>query len=245
MKAVILVAGASRRLRPLTNDTPKCLLPLGGTPMLRRMMDGLIGNGIERFVVVTGYLEHTIREAIPAWYPELDVSYVTNPEYASTNTGVSLLLARPFVDGEPFLLLDGDIVSEPGVSAALLQSNFDNCLALRPTDDLSDEEVKVELDDASKVLRIGKPNVPLSVAAGESIGIEKLSSSFASRLFDAIAHRVHAHQGGNELREVAYQQIIDEGAAIYAVDVGHCYCAEIDTPEDLATVGRELAERGL
>lgn len=213
--------------------------------MLRRMMDGLMGNGIEDFVVVTGYLEHKIREAIHAWYPDLSVSYVTNPEYGSTNTGVSMLLARPFVQGEPFLLLDGDIVSEPGVSAALLNSEFATCLALRPTDDLSDEEVKVELDDAAKVLRIGKPNVPLSVAAGESIGIEKLSWAFAERLFQVIEHRVNEHQGGNELREVAYQIIVDEGAEIFAVDVGHCYCAEIDTPEDLATVGRELAERGL
>ena len=60
MKAVILAAGTASRLRPLTNDTPKCLLKIGGRCLLQRSMDALIANGIRQFVIVTGYLRGKI-----------------------------------------------------------------------------------------------------------------------------------------------------------------------------------------
>ena len=211
--------------------------------MLQRMLTGLMTAGIEQFVLVTGYLEHKIRDAVGSWYPDLPVSFVQNAHYDRTNTSASLLLARPFVEGEPFLLLDGDIVCDDEVITALLASEHSDCLALRPADDLGDEEVKAELTADAQVVRIGKPNVPLEVAAGESIGIEKLSPAFAGPLFDTLQQRVHELDGGNELREVAYQLIIDAGARIHAVDVGHCFCAEIDTPEDLQVVSQQLQER--
>ena len=245
MKAVILVAGASRRLRPLTEDTPKCLLSVAGKPILGRMIDGLLAAGIKNFVIVTGYLEDRVRQAVDSWYPGLDAAFVTNPHYDATNTSASLLLARPFVAGQSFLLLDGDIVGDMALGRVLLESRFSDCLALRPADDLGDEEVKAELDGERRVVRIGKPNVPLKVAAGESIGIEKISPAFGDPLFRALHELVEEQNGGNELREVAYQHIIDDGATMYAVDVGDYFCTEIDTPADLEQASRELRERGL
>ena len=55
MIAVILAAGMASRLRPLTNDRPKCLLEVGSRCLLQRTMDALKAAGISEFVVVTGY----------------------------------------------------------------------------------------------------------------------------------------------------------------------------------------------
>ena len=60
MKAIILAAGIASRLRPLTDNCPKCLLEIGGKCLLQRSFDGLIKNGINDFVVVTGYLHEQI-----------------------------------------------------------------------------------------------------------------------------------------------------------------------------------------
>ena len=56
MTGIILAAGISSRLRPLTNETPKCLLPVGGTPLLERTLRSLEQSGIRECVIVTGYL---------------------------------------------------------------------------------------------------------------------------------------------------------------------------------------------
>lgn len=247
MKAVILVAGASRRLRPLTDDTPKCLLSVAGKPILQRMLDALTRAGVTSIVMVTGYLGHKIRAAVAAWYPDpgdLDVAFVDNPDYASTNNGLSLLLARVLLEGHDFLVLDGDVVGDEGLIRAVVTSPHSDCVALRPADDLTDEEVKLELDDTGRILRIGKPNVPLDVAVGESIGVERFSADLSGPLFDGLQRMIDAG-GVDEYREVTYQHIIDDGAVLFTVDVGGYYCTEIDTPDDLGRASQELLERGL
>jgi NDP-sugar pyrophosphorylase family protein len=85
MKAVILAAGIASRLRPLTNDRPKCLLEIGGKCLLQRSFDGLIQNGITEFVVVTGYLHEQIEAFLNNRYQEVSITYIYNEQYASTN----------------------------------------------------------------------------------------------------------------------------------------------------------------
>ena len=100
---------------------------------------------------------------------------------------------------------------------------------MRSSRSLGHEEIKLELDDSGRILRIGKDIDP-ERAAGESVGIEKFSAATASRLFEILDRRkVH-----NEFYEASFQDMIDGGCAVYAVDSGAYGCMEIDTPEDLA-----------
>src|SRR5690349_18663380 len=146
MRAVILAAGSATRLRPLTNTTPKCLLPVGDVPILRRGLDHLQALGVDGAVIVTGYLEDQIAAAIDSWRLPLPVELISNAEYASTNNGYSTLLARPVVDNDEFILLDADIVCDREVIGAVLASEHADCLALRPSRTLGVEEMKIVLD---------------------------------------------------------------------------------------------------
>src|SRR5215212_1233911 len=110
VKAVILAAGCATRLRPHSDDTPKTLMPVGGVPILRRTMTSLMRAGFDQFVIGTGYLEHMVRDAVASWFPGLDVTFVTNPEFRTTNNAYSLLLTRAHVEHGGFILLDGDVV---------------------------------------------------------------------------------------------------------------------------------------
>src|SRR5690349_3152556 len=110
MKAVILAAGIASRLRPLTDNTPKCLLKVGGKTILGITLDNILANNISEIIIVTGYLEHQIRKFISANYPEIKVKYIFNDVYASTNNIYSLWLTKESVLNEDMLMMDSDIV---------------------------------------------------------------------------------------------------------------------------------------
>jgi len=239
MKAVILAAGCATRLRPHSDDRPKTLLPVGGVPILRRTITSLMRCGFDQFVIGTGYLEHMVREAVASWFPNLDVTFVTNPDFRTTNNGYSLMLCAPHVENDAFILLDGDVVFDVAVVEQLVQHGPD-CLAVRSVGGIGLEEVKVTADSNDRVLAIGK-HVPVRSAMGESVGIELFSASSSKRLFAALDQRVRQQGLINEYYEASFQQIIDEGASLYGVDMGSLYATEIDTIDDLMAANARLA----
>ena len=241
MKALILTAGCSRRLRPLTDRSPKCLLTVGGAPILRQSVDNLIAVGLDELTVVTGYLADKVRDALAAWFPTLRVEFIDNPDYATTNNAYSLLLAAPALGGKEFFLLDGDIIYDVEI-LNVLRRHGPNCLALRTMGDIGMEEVKVATDRAGLIEAIGK-EVAVPSAAGESVGIEYFTAATSAFLFDVLHERVINKGQVNEYYEAAFQEMIDRGAAIDAIDIGAHYAIEIDTREDLAAANRTLLTR--
>jgi choline kinase len=244
VKAVILAAGTASRLRPLTDTVPKCLLPIGTTTMLGMTLDNLIANGVKDYVVVTGYREQQIRDYVASRYPGLDMSFLTNTRFAETNNIYSLWLTREHLAGHTMLLLDSDIVFDPGIIALLRHSGRENCLAVLRSKALGSEEIKVRTDAAGAILEISKEVDP-SAAFGESIGIEMFSPFFVGRLFDVLEQKIVVRKQVNQFYEAAFQEVIDGGELIFAVDVGDLPCMEVDTPEDLdaARAFIERAER--
>src|SRR6218665_2690085 len=113
IKAVILAAGQGTRLRPLTDQMPKALVPLDGIPLLERQRSVLRRAGVEDVSVVAGYRAHDLR--LPG------LRLIENPAYASSNMVASLYCARSLFDGaDDVLVCYGDIAYEPRVLAALL-----------------------------------------------------------------------------------------------------------------------------
>jgi choline kinase len=241
MKALILTAGCSVRLRPLTDRSPKCLLTVGGAPILRRSVDNLRQMGLDELVVVTGYLGDMVRRSLTGWYPDLPIRFIDNPVYATTNNAYSLLAARPALDGHEFFLLDGDIVYDVEV-VQLLAGHGPDCLALRTSGSIGLEEVKVAAGPDRRITGIGK-EVPVFGAAGESVGIEYFAPATSSALFAVLHDRVAVKGGVNEYYEAAFQEMIDRGVALTAVDIGAHYAIEIDTREDLAAANEALLAR--
>lgn len=240
VKAVILAAGCATRLRPYSDDTPKTLLPVGGVPILRRTMTSLLRCGFDQFVIGTGYLEHMVRDAVAEWFPKgLDVTFVSNPDFRSTNNAYSLLLTREHVETDGFILLDGDVVFDVSVVEELVSRGPD-CLAVRSVGGIGLEEVKVTADNEDRVLAIGK-HVPVRTAMGESVGIELFSAATSKKLFEALEARVRGQNLVNEYYEASFQQIVDEGTTLYGVDIGSMYASEIDTVEDLMAANARLA----
>jgi len=120
--ALLLAAGTGSRLRPLTLDAPKCLTEVGGKPILGRLVENLRSQGIKRLVVVTGYLDHCVHEYLRKNAADMEVDYVFNPVYQTTNNIYSLWLAKEVLQ-EPFVLIESDLIFEKAMLKGMLTPN--------------------------------------------------------------------------------------------------------------------------
>lgn len=112
MKAVILVGGEGKRLRPLTFSIPKPLLPVGEKPVLQLIIGQLKASGIDDLVLATGHHAELIR-AFCGDGSRFGVSIAYVHEDAPLGTAGPLALAKPHLEGEElFLLMNGDVVAE-------------------------------------------------------------------------------------------------------------------------------------
>lgn len=241
MKAVILAAGVASRLRPLTDNTPKCLLKVGDKSILERTIDNISANGITDIVVVTGYLKEMIEDFLINKYSELNFTFIFNEKYDSTNNIYSLWMTKEELLGHDMLLLDSDIVFDSRIIGLLINSDHENCLAVRSDHKLSEEEIKLLLNDDGSIKEISKVVDP-NAAVGESIGIEKFEKKFVWRLFTILDIKILDNHEVNIFYEAAFQNAMNSGAKIYPVDVENYKCMEIDTIEDFESVGRLAKE---
>lgn len=231
MQAIILAAGLSKRLRPLTDAVPKCLLKIGEKSILELTINNILENGVNDFVIVTGYRENMIKDFVAQSYPEIKVKFLTNRDYEDNNNSYSLWMTTEYISGDA-LLLDSDIIFDHRIIPKLIESGYENCLAVNRKHILSEEEIKVLIDSANKIQHIGKEFDPQS-AFGESIGIEKFSEDFFVRLGEVLDRKIVKENNVNEFYETSFQELINAGNDIYAVDVSEFESMEIDTPEDL------------
>ena len=239
MKAVILAAGTASRLRPLTDNCPKCLLKIGDRCFLQRSFDGLIQNGIKEFVVVTGYLHEQIEEFLGTHYKDLSITYIYNERYASTNNIYSLWLARPEVEGQEMLLLDSDILYDPQIVGRLLASQHADILALN-NHPLGEEEMKIVPDAEGRVKEISK-TCSIADAIGESIGIERMSPSYTQALYKELEVMIEQEGLDNIFYERAFERLIPQGHTFYIEDTTDLYSMEVDTVEDFRDVESKMA----
>src|SRR5689334_22343312 len=222
--AVILAAGVGSRLRPLTDDRPKALVDVAGRSMLARAVDSLASHGVKRLVVATGYraeaLERALRDA------PMEVVFAPNPAYETTQNSVSLALCREAVGGEGFLRLDGDVLFDSAVLGRLLAVDAPLVAAIDRRPGLDEEAMKVEVrPGSSDITRFGK-GIPLAEAAGESIGIERISRDASGALFDAL-DRARADGEVGLYYEDVYSRLIADGLGARMVDVSDLTWCEV------------------
>jgi choline kinase len=237
-QAVLLCAGAATRLRPLTDDRPKCLLEVGRETILARAARLLLDAGVGELVIATGYRQEDVRAAMARFSGK--VTFCHNDAFARTQNAVSLQRCADVVAGRSFVKLDGDVLFDRTVLERLLADDAPLSVAVERRDDLGEEEMKV-VCDGSDIRAFGKKLDPRR-CAGESIGIEKLDGAASRTLFRALEQAVDAGRSDLYYEDV-YSELIALGMRARAVDVTDLSWIEVDTAEDLARA-RRWAEEG-
>lgn len=236
---VILAAGMAKRLRPLTDERPKCLLTVGQRTLLQRTVDGILAAGISELVVVTGYRGQMIRDFLTQHYPQLTIHFLDNVDYENNNNIFSLLMTRPFTDGRDFLLLDSDILFDPQIIPAVLKEEG-SVLALN-RHELGDEEIKVIVDDDNRVVEISKV-CSIEKAIGESVGIEKMTAEYSTALFKELEQMIEREGLIDIFYERAFERLIPQGHTFSVVDTTNFFSIELDTVEDFENAKQLIPE---
>ena len=220
------------RLRPLTENTPKCLLKVGEKCLLQRSIDALISNGIHDFVIVTGYLHEMIETFVAEQYGNsINVKFIHNAVFDSTNNIYSLWLARPEAEGQDILLLDSYLLYDPQIIARVLASDADNVLTLI-RHELGEEEMKVVLDpNNGTITEISKTCNPAD-AEGESLGIEKMGRDYTNALYQELEPMMNEEHLENVFYERAFERLLAKGHTYKVIDVTELFSCELDTVED-------------
>lgn len=227
----------AKRLRPLTDERPKCLLTVGSRTLLQRTFDAMIAAGISEFVVVTGYRREMIRDFLLNTYPSsLTFHFLHNADYEHNNNIYSLWMTRELVRGREFLLLDSDILFDPAIIQRMLQEPG-TALALN-RHELGEEEIKVIVDSNNQVVEISKVCSP-SEAIGESVGIEKMEADYSVALFAELDRMIEGEGLIDIFYERAFERLIPQGHSFHIVDTTDYFSIELDTVDDFNSA-REL-----
>lgn len=241
MKVIILAAGQGTRLRPYTNDRPKCMVELKGKPLLHHQLEAIEQCGVKTqdIALAAGYLQ----EALVA----PGIQQYRNEQYATTNMVATLFAAEDFMQaGEDLIISYGDIVYKPEVFEKLLATEGDLVITadlewydlwkLRMDNPLDDAETfKMTADGA--VLELGKKPNSREEAQAQYIGLIKIAGN---KVADFIEHyhamdKTATYDGkdfNNMYMTSLIQNIIDAGWNVQAALINRGWL-EVDSVEDL------------
>ena len=234
MKAFILAAGVSRRLYPHTYDIPKCLLEVGGKPIIHYQLDALKNLGVIDITMIVGYHREMLRMNVEKNFPDLNFNFVINHHYFETNTAYSIHIGRDKLDSQ-VLLMNADVIYPEALLEKVFSSNYKTVLAV-DIKACGKEEVKVIDGGQNKIVAIGKDLIE-EQCLGEFIGVAKLSKDFVDIFRRSISDLVDAG-GKNDYFEAGIQPLLDK-VDTHFIDISEYPCLEIDFLEDLESA-REL-----
>ena len=153
MRAVVLVGGEGTRLRPLTSDTPKQMLPIAGIPMIEWVVGHLASHGIDDVVLSMGYRPDAFRAAYPdGRCAGARLTYAVEPELLDTAGAIKFAATEAGV-ATTFLVINGDVLTELDLAALIAfhrERDARATISLTPVDDPSRFGV-VPTDPAGRV----------------------------------------------------------------------------------------------
>lgn len=226
MKAIIPVAGAGTKLRPLTYTQPKALIPIAGKTILSVIIDQLLDAGVKDFVFVIGYLGEKIQRYLAKNYPDLSYTLVTQSD--RKGTGHAIWLTRDAVqDDDELLIVLGDTICDYNVSDVLKSQTSE--IGVRKVDDPRSFGV-AELNDGDHVMRVvEKPLIPKSNMAMVGVYYIKDTKELYKALEEHMAGSAAGEEGEYHLTS-ALQYMIEQGIDFKAFRVNNWFdCGKKET----------------
>lgn len=230
--ALFLLAGRGRRLGEMGDDLPKCLVSVGGMPMLQRMLLQLKARGCRRAIMVTGYLGDAIRSFCGTSWNGISIDYIENKEWETTNNIVSLFRASGSVSSD-ILLIEGDIVLTDGLLGQI--GNSGNWMALSPfREHMDGTVVTIQGTEVDRILLKGDSERNNAEELYKSVNIYRLTHETMNGMIFPELERVIETGRSGVYYEQAFANLVNRGefrfeAVIFPAD----RWAEVDDENDL------------
>ena len=236
MKAIVLAAGVARRLAPLTDRTHKCLLEVGGRPLLTRMLTELEAIGMRETVLVVGHCGDQVRAVGRDALGAMRIRYLENPDY-TRGSALSLYAARAHLR-EPALVMDADVLFPREFLQRLVRATAPSAFLVDRDFQDTGEEVKL-YTRGERVIALGKKAVPEAwEQVGEGVGFFKCGAEAGPALVRRLEQVIRDGNGLDEYEDALHLLMGDCHAGW--VDVTGLPWTEIDFAEDLRRARDEV-----
>lgn len=258
MKVIILAAGQGTRLRPMTDNCPKCMVKVNGASIIERQLETMYSCGIkqEDITVVAGYKNEVLKEALK----DTSIQVIVNEEYENTNMVCSLMCARNLMEAEEDILISyGDIIYGEEVLKKVLASQEDMSVIVddgwyeywsaRCDNPLDDAETLM-FDAEDYLTEIGQKTTELSRVQSQYIGLMRFKGNGLKAVLDVSKQAKERTVAGISLwrTDRSYkkmymtdllQGLIDEGYKLRALHINRGWF-EIDDGDDLKLVEQQI-----
>lgn len=232
-----MAAAQGARMRPLTDERPKCMVSYQGLPLIEHVVRALRHNGVHDIVAVRGYKPEALR------CPGL--RFYDNPDYLTTNRVHTLFCAERELNGD-VIISYSDIVYSPSVVRRLIDTQADFAVVVdrdwrrlwqERMDDALDDAETLRLDYRGNIIELGKRATSYAEIEGQYIGLMKVSAAAWPKLhaFHAALDRDADYDGkdfDNMYMTTFIQAVIDRLMPVKAVPINGGWL-EIDVPSDL------------
>lgn len=258
MKVIILAAGQGTRLRPLTDDRPKCMVEVNGKSIIERQLDTMYACGIhdEDITIICGYCSDVLMDR----FKDTKINFIVNEQYDSTNMVCSLMCARNLMEAEEDIIISyGDIIYGEPVFQKILAAEDDTSVIVddgwyeywseRCENPLDDAETLM-FDQNNYLTEIGQKTTELAKVQSQYIGLMRFKGEGLKAMLSLSDEAEKRSANGEALwrttRNYAkmymtdlLQGLIDEENKLRAVHIQRGWF-EIDDCEDLKVVESKL-----
>jgi histidinol-phosphate/aromatic aminotransferase/cobyric acid decarboxylase-like protein/choline kinase len=248
MQALILAAGMGKRLGKLTDSDTKCMLEVNGVRLIDSALQAIQSAGITKLGIVIGYKGQRVREHLASkWESSIDITYIVNPDFETTNNIYSLLLASEFLKSDDTILLESDLIFEPEVISKLVNDPRDNVVLVDRFETWMDGTV-ISFDENGIVKSfISKKNQSQIDVKDyfKTVNIYKFSASFSSKLYVPFLESYCKSIGLNEYYESVLSTIANlQLENLSALEIQPYMWQEIDDVIDHANASTMFSPAG-
>ena len=236
MQAIILAAGMGKRLGELTGNNTKCMLKVNGVRLIDRTLECLSDIGVTKLIMVVGYKAQNVIDYVGYRYKEINITYVENPIYNTTNNIYSLSLAKDYLLAEDTILLESDLIYETSVLKRLIECDYPNVALVDKYESWMDGTV-VTLDSENRIKNfISKKHFKYSDIDQyyKTVNIYKFSKEFSATHYVPFLSAYSQALGNNEYYEQVLRVItLLDDSPLKALPLSGEKWYEIDDIQDL------------
>lgn len=255
MKVIILAAGQGIRLRPMTDNMPKCMVEVNSKSIIKRQIEVIKGCGIEEkdIIIVCGYKYDVLKRHLS----DTDIKFIYNKNYENTNMVYSFMCAENELKDD-IIVSYGDIIYEEKVLKKLLEAKNSISIVLddgwynywsqRSEDPLNDAET-LKLDYEDCIVEIGQKTSKIEDIQSQYIGLMRFKDDGIKSVVELCEEaKRRSHEGERLWRtdrryDKMYmtdmlQGLIDESKKLYSIRINRGWF-EIDNADDLAVAELE------
>ncbi len=226
MKAAIIAGGFGKRLKPLTQDRPKPLVPVAGKAIIEWQIEWLKKYGVDTIVVLAGYQREKMIEFLGSG-TKYGIKIVYTIEDEPLGTAGAIKNAEPILRTEPFLALNGDIITNIPLDKLMKVIEGKNAVVAMALVPLRSPYGIVEVDETGKIVRfVEKPILQQHLI---NAGVYYMRPE----IFDYLPEK-------GDIERTTFPQLAKEGK-LYAGIFRDVYWRSIDTMKDVEEASRELA----